>query len=172
MDQVTSMSSRSPTPTVWRLKLAARDFQDAQKFISHAGGHALHTLEHEALLEVAILRYARPFSGNERGLNPGADSRLTADIADPLKLLRGVALDLHLRIVNLRNPVIAHAESARNPAALSNPIPGDEATHAGAGVSPRWHVVNECIDLTLFAQIARELEQRCLHLLFELTRRL
>jgi hypothetical protein len=162
--------NRLPNPTVWRLRLAARDFENGAKFVEGAGRHDIASLEHEALLECAVIRYARPFSGNERDPTPIADSKLTADIVDPAQVL-GTDRELHERIVRLRNTLVAHSEAAQNPVALLAPTDGLESDlHAAGFVSRRWHIVNEQLDLAAFARIAKTMMVKCMNMLADFTR--
>lgn len=158
-----------PSRTIWRLRLAARDFENAAKFIGAAGKHDMASLEHEALLECALIRYARPFSGNERRADAKADSRLMPEVVDPARVL-GEDFALHTRVLNLRNTVVAHSEAERNPVAVMPPAEGTGGKHAAGFVSRRWHIVNEQLDLEAFARIADLMRAKCMNKLADFTR--
>ncbi len=143
--------------TVTRTQISGDDFRCAKKFINAVRGYAVGTTEYEALMHAAIIAYARPFSGNERGTDPPSDPKL-----DPaLVAFEGADRALHDRIISLRNRVVAHAESAQNPVELL-PMKSDATIADGFSTqSQRWDVVNELIDLDAFHRIADAMCRRC-----------
>jgi hypothetical protein len=88
--------------TVTRTQISGDDFRDAKSFINAARRHVVGTIEYEGLMHAAIIAYARPFSGNERGRDPPSDPKL-----DPAVVaLDGEDRKLHDRIITLRNKVV------------------------------------------------------------------
>jgi hypothetical protein len=154
-------SPRIPPPWAWRTQISSTDFEEAENFIAAAEKHDEASLEYKALLEVAVIRYARPFSDNEKDpKNSGADSRLGLDPEKVLSVRED--FELHKRLVGLRNKVVAHAEAERNPVSLlGNPAPG----RSPAIVSRPWHITQEKLDLEAFARITRAMRDSCFYLL-------
>jgi hypothetical protein len=148
-----------------RVHISRRDFKKAIGFIEAAMKHELASIEYEALLISAIVYYARPFSGNERGKAPPSDPVLVLDV----KQLLGGDADLHDRILAMRNKAVAHSEFGKYPVRImAVPEPNSDAGFAASSQS--WHVLNERIDLAAFKQIAEALHQKCLNLCFDLGR--
>lgn len=115
---------RAPSPTLWRLIIALSDLSEAQAFIVAARKHGIASIEHEALLECAVIRYARPFTSNERDKkNAAADSKLTlsAPLINVFRVQEHV--DLHKRILTLRHTVVAHVPAAQCPVTVTDSIP-------------------------------------------------
>jgi hypothetical protein len=144
-----------------RVHISARDFEKAGRFVSCAMKHDVASLEHEAALLAAIICYGRPFSGNEIGDNPPADSRLTG--VSPEDVL-GTDLDLHNRIVRMRMKAVAHSESEYNPVDMALPSVGEPEMFGTVFASRTWHPVNECIDLDAFARMAEAMTRKCRNL--------
>ena len=147
-----------------RTHIARRDFEKAIAFIDVAETHLIYTVEYEALLLSAIIYYARPFSGNERGAAPPSDSKLVVDVEG----LLGEDLPLHKRIIEVRNKAVAHAEFAYYPVHL---LPTESDPEIGRGFASKaqsWHVLNEHIDLAAFRRMAEALHQKCLNNLFDI----
>jgi hypothetical protein len=148
-----------------RAHISRRDFKKAIGFIEAAMKHDLASIEYEALMISAIVYYARPFSGNERGKEPPSDSNLMIEV----KQLLGEDSDLHDRIVSMRNKAVAHSEFGKYPVRImAVPEPNSDAGFAASSRS--WHVLNERIDLEAFKRIAEALHQKCLNLCFDLGR--
>jgi hypothetical protein len=145
-----------------RTYISKHDFARAVEFVSAARNHDVATIEHEALLISAIIYYARPFSGNEqkpkKDRDPPSDARLDESLAEFKEDPEEGAL--HDRIVKLRNKAVAHAEFDNYPVMLT----GAEQRTV---VSRAWHVVDEKLDLVRFHRIAKEMEARCLHGVYE-----
>lgn len=148
-----------------RAHISKRDFKKAIGFIEAAMRHDLASIEYEALLISAIVNYARPFSGNERGKAPISAPVLVVNVKEIL----GEDSDLHDRIVTMRNKAVAHSEFGKYPVRImAVPEPNSDAGFAASSRS--WHVLNERIDLDVFKRIAEALHQKCLNLCFDLGR--
>jgi hypothetical protein len=161
--KATAIDPAATTRRFNRTHISRRDFAKAIAFIDRAATHVINTPEYEAQLLSAIIYYARPFSGNERGSSPPSDSRLVVDI----EYLLGEDLELHKRMIEVRNKAIAHAEFAYYPVQL---LPRDSDPEIGrcfASSSQSWHVLNEHIDLAAFRRMAEALHQKCLNNLFD-----
>jgi hypothetical protein len=100
--------------------------------------------------------YARPFSSNERGKNPPADSRLATDLVP----FEGAQRALHDQIIEARNKAVAHAESVNNPL---QPVTTNVLATGFVTAGRRWHVVNLQVDLDAFEAIAQVMRQLCLN---------
>jgi hypothetical protein len=151
-----------------RVKISRDAFHQADRFIAAARSHPIDTIEHEALLLAAIIYYAQPFSGNEKGKPDELPSdasldREFVDLDDPDDLA------LHDRIIRLRHKAVAHAEFSHNPMHLVLAPPESSDQRPSALVSRQWHVVMEQIDLERFQRIAKHLATSCwwaMHALF------
>jgi hypothetical protein len=159
----------TPDPTLLRVHISSRDFKRALDFIRKAREHVENTIEHEALLEGAVLRYARPFSPNEKAAKAKADSSLMIDIAAVLGEVTD--FELHQRIIKLRNKVIAHSESEHYPMSTFPSFIGGPDDIRSLGFQSRsWHVVNERLDLDAFERITKAMHLKCLNMLVDATR--
>ena len=139
-----------------RTQISHDDFEDVVLFIRAARNHFRESPEFEALLIAAIIAYARPFSGNERGRNPPVDSRLAAHLVPFV----GIQRELHERIINARNQAVAHAEAIHYP--VEQVPPSEPGTTYLTTTSSPWHVVKDLNpDLDAFEAIAKEMRQRC-----------
>lgn len=149
---------RNLHPTPYRTHISTHDFETAGEFIEAAKRHPQSAIEWEALVEIAVIRYARPFSRN-RGTSI-ADARIKADVAQILDSQADV--DLHNRIIDLRNQVVAHADASFFPTTLLDPV-GNSRARGFAVASTRWHILSAGIDLDAFARIAKAMRHACLN---------
>jgi hypothetical protein len=98
-----------------RLLISKKDMEKAIAYLS-AAAKANTAGESDAtagLIAAAIVAYARPFSGNKN------HPRVTPNPPQPDRWLTREEKDLHKRIVELRNEVIAHSDADRNPTKVS-----------------------------------------------------
>lgn len=98
-----------------RLLISKKDMEKAIAYLSaaaktHTAGDSDATA---GLIAAAIVAYARPFSGNRN------HARVTPNPPHPDRWLTREEKDLHKRIVELRNEVIAHSDADRNPTKVS-----------------------------------------------------
>jgi hypothetical protein len=150
---------RNLHPTPYRTHISAHDFETARKFIEAAKGHPQSAIEWEALMEIAVIRYARPFSRNHGASI--ADPRIKVDVEQILESPADV--ELHNRIVGLRNEVVAHADASFFPTTLLDPVENSSRASGYAVASKPWHILNEKIDLDAFARIADAMRRACLN---------
>lgn len=157
---------RKPTPSAWRAHISGNDFLSAESFIAAAKKHEESSPEYEALLEIAVIRYARPFSENEKGKGALlADPRLKIN---PRKVLgSGADFELHRRIRTLSNKAIAHAEAEKYPVGLMG---GAAPGRTPAIVSRLWHITQEKLDFDAFARISKKMRETCYEMMISLTR--
>lgn len=142
-----------------RSHISSHDFARAVEFLAAAQRYAIDSIEHEALLEAAIIHYARPFSGNERGNAPDSASRIDPAIVD---FGNGPFKDLHDQIVKIRNEAVAHSSYARNPLQIvSAVVDPPNYSVAGITVSRPWQVSQENLDLATFEQLIRSSYLAC-----------
>jgi hypothetical protein len=147
-------------PTPYRTHISVHDFETAAKFAKAAKGYPASAVEYEALVEAAVIRYARPFSSNEKPGKGKADARLRVNAADILT--SQADMDLHKRVITLRNKMVAHAESEFYPTTLLDPVGASRAS-GFAVASKRWHILEEDIDLDALARIADVMRHACLN---------
>jgi hypothetical protein len=95
-----------------RVTIAFEDFEEALAYIEQAKLHRRGSLEHQALVSMAVICYSRPFSPNEKRADAKAQSRLSAeDLGD----LSSSEKQLHDLCTTTRNKAVAHSEYDYNP---------------------------------------------------------
>ncbi|CAG1066776.1 hypothetical protein BAC1_02409 [uncultured bacterium] len=94
--------------TINRLTISRRDLEQCQKFLDEIKKTFYGSITYEALLISAIIAYARPFSNNEHNKKPSADSSIDNSV---LEKLTSKEIELHNKLIILRNKAIAHSES-------------------------------------------------------------
>jgi hypothetical protein len=145
-------------PTPYRTHISAHDFETAGNFAEAAKNYLPSAIEYEALVEAAVIRYARPFSSNEQRGRGKADARLSVNVE---QILTSKAdMDLHKRVITLRNKMVAHAESEFYPTTLLDPV-GTSRASGFAVASKRWHILSENLDLDALARIADVMRRSC-----------
>ena len=146
----------------YRLVLSNHDWLKCRKTLNTCATAKNETAK-EALLLMAIVYYARPFSGNER--NPGATA---ASRVDPtvLGVLTAEELKLHARLMELRHKAVAHAESETYHAIGLEP----NGILASAVFSP-WNYINDA-ELPAINALAEKLWSKGDILAWELRRTL
>lgn len=137
-----------------RAHISTRDFEKASEFIEAARCHPESGLEYEAFMISAIVCYARPFSGNERS----ASSPAASNLAVPLHSLEREDLELHERILAIRNKAVAHSEFEKYPV---RQIPVAGSAGGFATTSTSFHIVSERLDLDAFVNIAKKMHALC-----------
>ena len=100
-----------PTPDLRHVKL---DW--VLEFIDKLSTQEYGTIVYEALLLSAIVFYVRPFSGNERGNDSKAESRVDLAV---INQLNEEERQLHERLLDLRNKAVAHAEWTFHPTGVT-----------------------------------------------------
>ena len=132
-----------------RWSIAAFDLEAAIRFGNAAQGHPANSVEYEALLFSALVCYARPFSGNERGSDAAASSRLNLDA---LAKLSASEKRMHEKCTTLRNRALAHSEVAMNPTRLRV---------SGVVMSKPFSLLTPPFDLPGFLGLAEKLRFAC-----------
>src|SRR6266403_3313015 len=97
-----------------RLTISFIDWSQAQDYAREAQSTDEGTYAYEALIQMAVICYWRPFSGNERRKSAKADRNLTLDDLCPVKLTQREHR-LHKACERIRNKAIAHSEYRYNP---------------------------------------------------------
>ncbi len=132
-----------------RWTLSRRDFEEAQSYLN-AFNSSMDPIVQRALLSAAIIAYARPFSHHHAHPKAEQKIKLPADFFD------AESLDLHERVLTLRNKCIAHSDYDRKPTAR---IPIDST-----GVMTRTKPFNplyEGIDIVSFRDLNKRMELHC-----------
>jgi hypothetical protein len=151
-----------------RLQISHLDFESARDFIDVARKHEESSREYEALMLAAIICYARPFSNNELRTPEPPTVASSVSFSPDAVLEKQADLELHHKLIRLRNKAIAHAESVYYPTQI---ISIDPPGAAGIVFSARrWHVLDERIDLDEFRRIAVGMRQQCGHQILDLIR--
>jgi hypothetical protein len=101
-----------------RLSISFHDWDKAHTYLQEARKIGPGSWAYDALIEMAIICYWRPFSPNERIKHPKATRNLTLDDLRPSKLTRK-ELQLHQICGKFRNKAIAHSEYRFNPTRLN-----------------------------------------------------
>jgi hypothetical protein len=102
--------------TVNRLTISRHDFERCRDFLAALPDQEYGTITYEALLVAAIIFYSRPFSSNEKEKGAQAESRVDTAVLDNLTAEESA---LHIRILELRNKAVAHAEWQFHPTAVT-----------------------------------------------------
>jgi len=101
-----------------RLTSASLDLENCIRFLDELDSHRYASTSYEALLLLAIIFYARPFSGNEK---PGSTHPSESRVPDiVLSGLLGEERRLHEEVVTLRNKAVAHAEWSHHPTGVTD----------------------------------------------------
>lgn len=95
-----------------RLTISRHDFEKCLGCLKELDNHRYGEISYEALLLCAIIFYSRPFSCNEKSKDAKAAARVDSSVIDQLT---DGELDLHKRLLGLRNKAIAHAEWTYHP---------------------------------------------------------
>ena len=98
--------------TINRLTISTHDWEHCLKFLQELSNHAYGSTTYEALLIAAVIFYIRPFSGNERGKDASADSKVDDKV---LEGLTDEECKLHETLLTLRMKAIAHSEWTYHP---------------------------------------------------------
>jgi hypothetical protein len=133
-----------------RYSISYFDFTKAIQFATETSNFSPSSIAFESLLTSAIITYCRPFSLNERGLEPEAAAKLLIDDFQPLTT---VQLDIHKRLVELRNKAIAHSEYQFNPTKF-NP-------KTAIISSMPFSVLNEVLDIGEFILLTKQHIEIC-----------
>lgn len=146
------------SPEQYRVAISACDYEKARDFVKAARTHAKTDIEWEALVLMAIIAYARPFSSNEKGPSPSSDAYLTG--VDPRAVL-GADYDLHERIGTLRKKAVAHSESTYYRTERSGTVTSSVGMPGVSLTMLHWNVASEDIDLVAFERIAQRMHWAC-----------
>jgi len=139
-----------------RSHISAYDFDRAIEFIKEARKYHFRSIIYEALVNSAIIYYARPFSPNELKADALSNAKLEKelwDFEDPLEQ------SFHDRIILLRKKVVAHAEYG--PGMYTINSVSVEPTGQSSICSSIWRASHEWFDLHKFERIATEMHARC-----------
>jgi hypothetical protein len=99
-----------------RLAISEKDMGRAVDFFIAAQKCVPTEIAFEALVIAGLIYYCRPFSSNEKNKSAAADSSIQK--VEILKDLSDSELNLHNKLINLRNKAIAHSESEIYPVGL------------------------------------------------------
>jgi len=92
-----------------RLNISKYDFEMCINYLSETANVGEGSYAYEALWMMAIIAYARPFSYNEKD----KDSKAAAKINPPQ--MNPEEENLHNKLIDCRNKIIAHSEIKYNP---------------------------------------------------------
>lgn len=98
-----------------RVWISERDFDEVARFVDQLHGQHSQDLQ-RAVLVAAVISYARPFTENGTGKNKESIASLPVNLVDALAPAQ---LDLHRKMLDLRNEAVAHSDYARRAAQWS-----------------------------------------------------
>jgi hypothetical protein len=146
-----------------RLTLSAHDFSESQEYLG-AYSERLSPVVQAALLNSAIVCYARPFTANNPGKTDASTSSLPRGV---LKQLNTEQKYLHRKIVTLRNEGVAHSDYDLKP---TRRVPRGDS---GAMMwSKPFSTLAEGIDIEKFKVLARLLEHECINRFISISQKL
>lgn len=122
-----------------RFTISVHDFEEAKKFLAEARQQKFGSVSCVALLIVAIIYFARPFSSNEKDKNSNAISKIEIDWFTDISSEEKELFD---DLIRIRNKCLAHAEFQYYPASI------DDET--GVIRSRRFSILEHPIDLNVF----------------------
>ena len=143
------------TKAIHRLTISRNDLEQCILFLEQLPNHEYGSIAYEALLLSAIICYARPFSCNEKGKNAKANAKIENEV---LNKLTKEELELHSKLLILRNKAIAHAEWSYYPTSI---------TEKGTILSKLFSIrafFSESGDIHSFSELARKILLRAHHL--------
>lgn len=132
-----------------RLNIARGDIGDAVRFLDAAAGREPTSVEYEALVMMAIVLYARPFSTNELSAAAMASRCVPDSVIDGYSEAEKT---LHSRIIEVRNKAVAHSEWTNYPTSVSWDIRVIK--------SRRYSIYPEFLTVAAFVDLAKKLHQR------------
>jgi hypothetical protein len=104
---------------VHRYTISIHDWTQAERYAGEALKFPINEAAYEALIQMAIISYWRPFSPNEKDKASPAASRLDIQEFQPLA---PEEIELHEQLGKLRNKAVAHSEVAFNPTQISDAV--------------------------------------------------
>ena len=142
-----------------RAIISEHDFTEAENYLICFDQKPTDVIK-RALLLAAIVSYARPFLNSERETQSQAISQLSIK---PSKVLLPGELELHKKVMSLRNEALAHSQYTRKPVARSS---GSENGFSFQGRP--YDLLSENIDVERFLSLCRKLKVYCMSKSFKL----
>jgi len=139
-----------------RLNIAKQDIGKAIEFLESAQNHEATSLEYEALIMIAIIHYARPFSINEKSPTANALASVPPAVTE---VYTPDEVRLHHRLINRRNKAIAHAEWNEFPVKIDR--------QANFMRSSRYSVYPEFLDSTPLIALLRKLHTHLFNMVID-----
>lgn len=144
-----------------RANISIKDFEEAKNYLEAYNTTLSDTLK-RAVLVAAIIAYARPFTINKGGDKKMATSTLKAK---PEKKLEKRELELHKKIIDLRNRGVAHSDYDLRPTRIV-----EKRKHGFLTVSQGFDVLSQDIPIETFLSICEKMKTHCIEALFNLGR--
>jgi hypothetical protein len=133
-----------------RYSIAEGDFRAAVQYIKKAREFDGDLIVRNALIAMAILCYARPFSNNEQRKNSKVAPRI---LAENLAELSPTQRDAHKKYRDLRNKAIAHSQFSHHPTKF------DE--ESGLSRISRFTLLFHCVNLDELEDLVRSVQEIC-----------
>jgi hypothetical protein len=135
-----------------RARLSSDDFEEARACLEALGSCA-GDVTRRALISSAIVAYARPFTVNSGGANSESTPQLSVSLS---KVLDPSELELHERLLALRNEVVAHTDFDRKP------VQRLQGTATGFTMQGKlFDLLSEQIDYVTFERMCGALKSHC-----------
>ncbi len=138
-----------------RTRISINDLEQAGEyldFLINAGSPQPDILR-SSLLVAAIVSYARPFTDNNA--HDKATGRLNVSDKEIRQLVGKQGLELHKKILDLRNRAIAHSEYDMNPTSRVEKHAGE---HGFVLKSRFFNILGKELDYNLFLNLSRKLK--------------
>jgi hypothetical protein len=137
-----------------RTSISINDFSQAEKYLEFLSKAELPQLDilRSSLLVAAIISYARPFSDNNA--HEKATGKLKVSEKEIRQVIGKRGLELHKKVLGLRNRAIAHSEYDMNPTRLVEKHVGE---HGFVLTSRFFNILGEEIDPNLFLKLSQKM---------------
>ncbi len=144
-----------------RVSISIKDMEEASAYLVAYSDDQEEVIR-RALLTAAIVAYARPFKRSNAGAS-GQSTRKLSDFVETRMDERQRAL--HDKVIALRDQGVAHSDYDKKP---TRRVPS--APRSVARWSKPFDVLSEFIDIAIFREVTRQIENQCISRLFVLTR--
>jgi len=135
-----------------RAFISKKDFEEANEYLCLYEPYAFD-VGNKALLMSAIVSYSRPFTKNDCGKGGMSTPML---MNKPNKILDSKELELHCKIIRLRNEAIAHSAYTKKAVRVTS------ADHSGYGTSSRiFDIFSEGIEKNHFMSVIAKMIRYC-----------
>ena len=146
-----------------RARLSSDDFEEAHQYLSQFDKATDGTLK-RGLLTASVICYCRPFTAIRGGFSPHATAQLRVSLS---KLLSSQERTLHIKLMTLRNEVVAHTAYSRKPVRR---VKGSASGFTMTG--KLFDLLSERLDTKMFLEMSVALKGHCFNSMMQLNKQL